>query len=245
MQDHKIKIIQNSIRDTWEESEPLVSIIIPCREIDVDTERCIQECEKLPESKEIIVVPDNICSGYPALKRNYAMRHAKGEIYAFIDSDAYPSDRWLYHALRYLRSFDAVCGPGVLPPDAPVSELAADLVFRWLPYRNRVIPGNPGILPEYPTFNLIVRKEAATPFDNFLTGEDSLFCRRIRGGVFYHPDILVYHHRRHIFKPLWKQVGTYGRHRGNFIKLAVLAWISSVFTYAVNFVKGIFIRRPS
>lgn len=245
MQNYKDEIFMDAPKNLMVESRPMVSIIIPCKEIDENTERCIQECEKLSESKEIIVVPDNICAGYPALKRNWAMRHAKGEIYAFIDSDAYPSEHWLMYALRYIKSFDAVCGPGILPHDAPMNERVADMVFRWLPYRNRVIPGNPGVLPEYPTFNLIVRKEVATPFDNYLTGEDSLFCRRIRGGIFYHPDILVYHHRRKIFKPLWNQVGTYGRHRGNFIRLAVMAWISSVFTYAVNFIKGIFMRRPS
>lgn len=226
-------------------SEPLVSIIIPFREMNDDVHKCFRECSLLKNNIEIILVSDKECPGYPALKRNWAMARANGDIYAFLDSDAYPSELWLTNALRYLKSFDAVCGPGVLPPDAPIGERVADMVFQWLPYRNRVIPGNPGVLPEYPTFNLIVRREAATPFDNYLTGEDSLFCRRIRGGVFYHPDILVYHRRRHIFKPLWKQVGTYGRHRGNFIKLALLAWISSVFTYAINFVRGFCMRRPS
>ena len=227
------------------EHQSLVSIIIPCREIDDYTRRCIRKCESLLENKEIIVVTDRECPGYPALKRNWAMDRAKGDIYAFIDSDAFPSSGWLYNALHFLQSFDAVCGPGVIPNDAPIREVAADLVFRWLPYSYRVVRGKPGMVAEYPTFNLIVRKEAATPFDNYLTGEDSLFCRRIRGGIFYHPDILVYHHRRHLFKPLWKQVGTYGRHRGNFIKLALLAWISSVFTYSFNFIIGFFKRRPS
>jgi hypothetical protein len=226
-------------------SEPLVSIIIPCREVNEDVHKCFRECSMLPNKTEIIVVTDKECPGYPALKRNWAMARAKGDVYAFIDSDAFPHEHWLDNALRYLSSFDAVCGPGVLPPDSPISEKAADLVFQWLPYSYRVVPGNPSIVAEYPTFNLVVRKSAATPFDNYLTGEDSLFCRRIRGGIFYHPDILVYHRRRSLFRPLWKQIGTYGRHRGNFIRLALVAWITSVFTYAVNFVKGIFIRRPS
>jgi cellulose synthase/poly-beta-1,6-N-acetylglucosamine synthase-like glycosyltransferase len=210
-----------------------------------DVHKCFRECSLLKNKTEIILVSDKECPGYPALKRNWAMARAKGEIYAFLDSDAYPSESWLSNAIRYLQSFNAVCGPGIIPHDAPVSEVAADLVYRMLPYSYRVVPRSPGIVAEYPTFNLVVRKEAATPFDNYLTGEDSLFCRRIKGGVFYHPDILVYHRRRGIFRPLWKQCGTYGRHRGNFIKLALLAWITSVFTYATNFVKGFFMRRPS
>lgn len=226
-------------------SEPLVTIIIPFRKMTDDVHKCFRECSLLKNNTEIILVSDKECPGYPALKRNWAMARAKGEIYAFLDSDAYPSESWLDNALRFLKSFDAVCGPGVLPPDASVSEMAADMVFRWLPYSYRVVPQSPGIVSEYPTFNLIVRKEAATMFDNYLTGEDSLFCRRIRGGIFYHPEILVYHHRRSLFRPLWKQIGTYGRHRGNFIRLALVAWVTSVFTYSVNFIKGFFIRRPS
>lgn len=237
--------MEYSVENFQRKHDPLVSIIIPCREVNDDVTKCFRECCLLRNNTEIILVTDKECPGYPALKRNWAMARAKGKIYAFIDSDAYPSAHWLDHALRYLNSFDAVCGPGILPHDAPVSEVAADMVFRWLPYSYRVIPGKPGVIAEYPTFNLIVRKEAATPFDNYLTGEDSLFCRRIRGGIFYHPEIMVYHHRRHLFKPLWKQVATYGKHRGNFIKLALVAWITSVFTYAVNFIKGFILKRPS
>jgi hypothetical protein len=173
------------------------------------------------------------------------MKHAHGDVFAFIDSDAYPSFHWLKEALKYLRISDAVCGPGVLPADAPTHEIIADAVFNFLPYSYRVTPKAPRVVAEYPTFNLIVKKDVATDFENYLTGEDSLFCRKIKGGIFYHPSILVYHNRRGAFKPLWKQVATYGKHRGNFIKLAVLAWVTSVFTYIINFFKGLFIRRPS
>jgi glycosyltransferase involved in cell wall biosynthesis len=225
--------------------EPLVSIIIPFRKMNDDVMRCVDGCIALKNNTEIILVSDDECPGYPALKRNWAMARAHGDVYAFIDSDAYPHPDWLNVALRYLQSFDAVCGPGVIPDDAPMSEQVADMVYRMLPYSYRVVPGRPGMVAEYPTFNLIVRKSAATRFDNYLTGEDSLFCRRIRGGIFYHPEILVYHRRRGLFWPLWKQIGTYGRHRGNFIRLALVAWITSVFTYSINFIKGFFIRRPS
>lgn len=232
--------MQNVIR----ERQPLVSIIIPCKKIDHYTRRCIRECEKLLERKEIIVVPDSICPGYPAVKRNWAMKKANGTVFAFIDSDAYPSRYWLKAALQKLRFFPAVCGPGLLPHDAPFMEKVADQVFKWLPYSYRVTQKNSGWVPEYPTFNLLVNKKNAVEFKNYLTGEDSLFCREI-GGVYYDPRILVFHNRREAFKPLWKQTGTYGRHRGNFIRLAILAWITTVFTYAVNFVKGFFMRRAS
>lgn len=194
---------------------------------------------------EVLVIPDSVIPGYPAIKRNWAMSQAKGDIFAFIDSDAFPSDNWLEKALLWLQVYPAVCGPGVLPPDAPHEERIADIVYQMLPYAYRVVPMRQRIIAEYPTFNLIVRREVATDFENYLTGEDSLFCRKIKEGIFYHPDILVYHNRRPIFRRLWKQIGTYGTHRGNFIKLALLAWVSSVFVYAKNFVIGFCKRRPS
>lgn len=202
-------------------------------------------CKAVCQGAEIIVVPDDVVPGYPAGKRNWAMRQAKGDVFAFIDSDAYPSDRWLETALYWLESFPAVCGPGVLPPDAPPLERVSDVVYQMLPYPERVVPLSRRTLREYPTFNLVVRRDVATDFEDYLTGEDSLFCRNIEAGVFYHPDILVYHNRRPAFRGLWKQVGTYGRHRGNFVRLALTAWISSIVVYAWNFIVGFCKRRPS
>ena len=222
----------------------LVSIIIPCKTMDEYAERCIEACNKLPQDKEIIVVTDEDCPGLPAAKRNYAMQKAKGDIYAFIDSDAYPAKDWLEKALYWLQCYPAVCGPGILPPDASWRERISDEVHKavFCPYR--VVRRRPRIVRWHPTFNLVVRKEVATKFDSYLTGEDDLFCERIAEGVFYHPSIVVYHNRRGIFKPLWKQFGTYARHKGLFNGLAFVAWVTTLWVYAVNFVKGFLRRKP-
>ena len=92
----------------------------------------------------------------------------------------------------------------------------------------------------FPSFNLIVKREVATQFEGYLTGEDDRFGEKIKGGIFYHPSILVYHNRRGAFKPLWRQFGTWARHKGHFQKLAFLAWITTLWTYAVNFMIGFF-----
>lgn len=221
------------------------SIIVPCKWVDKYTKRCISFCERIYPEVELIVITDEDCPGYPAAKRNWAMARAKGKYFAFLDSDAYPAKDWLETAHHLLTSYDAVCGPGILPPDSPKLERVADVVFQMLPYSYRVVPQEHGFVAEYPTFNLIVKREVATEFENYLTGEDSLFCRKIKQGIFYHPNVLVYHSRRPAFKGLWKQVGTYGRHRGNFIRLAIFAFVSSCFVYSINFIKGFFMRRPS
>jgi hypothetical protein len=204
----------------------------------------VKSCEKLPQDKEILVIPDSICPGFPAGKRNYAMQQAKGDIYAFIDSDAFPDKDWLKNALYWLQCYPAVCGPGVLPPDAPFGEKVADQVHKWVFCPYRVAPRTQRIVPWHPTFNLIVKKEVAPQFDSYLTGEDDRFCEKIKEGIFYHPSILVYHNRRGIFKPLWRQFGTYARHKGTFKALALIAFVTTIWTYAINFVKGFVCRKP-
>ena len=89
------------------------------------------------------------------------MMKAKGSIFAFIDSDAYPASDWLECALSWLDVYPAVCGPGVLPPDAPMGERIANIVYQMLPYAERVIPLQDRVLAEYPTFNLLVKREVA------------------------------------------------------------------------------------
>jgi len=189
------------------------------------------------------VVDDVRCPGLPAHKRNWGMKKATGDIYAFLDNDAYPTFEWLNKALVYLKAYAAVCGPGIIPPTSSLLQKATDLVYRCLPFSYRVKPGSQKVVKEFPTFNLLVWKHSAPKFKPYLTGEDSLFCREIKGDILYSPDIVVYHQRRPLFKPLWKQVATYGTHRGHLIRLAFLGWVSTVFIYGVNFVKGFFKRR--
>lgn len=223
----------------------LVSIIIPTKTVDAYTERCIRECRRLCIGAEIMVVTDEDCPGFPSAKRNWAMQRAMGNIFAFIDSDAYPSPDWLKNALYWLQCYPAVCGPGVLPPDAPKSEQIADQVHKWVFCPYRVTPKAPRMVPWHPTFNLIVRREVASQFDDYLTGEDDRFGLKVKQGIFYHPSILVYHNRRGAFWPLWKQFGNYGKHKGHFLRLSLIAWVTTLWTYAVNYVKGFLKRRLS
>lgn len=227
------------------ESYAEVAIIVPTKVMDDYAIRCQDICEFLYPDAEVMVITDEDCPGYPSDKRNYAMEKTNKRVLAFLDSDAFPGMDWLDRALDFLEEYPAVCGPGILPPDAPIQEYLADIVYRLLPYNYRVAQRKPRIVAEYPTFNLVVKRSMATKFENYLTGEDSLFCRKIKEGIFYHPDILVYHNRRPVFKRLWKQIGTYGLHRGYLIRRAFVGWVTSCIAYAFNFVKGLFVRRPS
>lgn len=224
----------------------LVSVIIPTRTVDAYVDRCLHHLKAMNfnyKDLEIIVVPDSLVPGLPSAKRNWAMKKAKGDIYAFIDSDAYPSSDWLRHGLFYLNFYNAVCGPGVLPPDAPWEEKVADQVHKWMFAPYRVTPQEYRIVKWFPTFNLLVKKEFATEFEGFLTGEDDKFGEKIHGGIFYHPSILVYHNRRGAFRPLWRQFGQWGKTKGHFLRLSCIAYITTLWVYACNYVKGFLSKK--
>jgi glycosyltransferase involved in cell wall biosynthesis len=223
-----------------------VSIIIPCRNIDEYTRRCLVYCDKLDyPNKEIMLITDWVCPGLPATKRNWAMDRAKGEVIAFIDSDAYPAIDWIESSLNYLNAgYIGVCGPGILPNDAPLLEKAADLVLKLLPFSYRVTPKKARLVTDYPTFNLIVKKTDIR-FKPYLTGEDTLFCEEIsnNGKILYSPYVVVFHNRRPLFKPYIKQITTYGKHRGYLVKLALLGLLTTAYFYTIAFIAGFFLNN--
>lgn len=220
-----------------------VSIIIPCREIDAMTEKCIAECLKLDyDNFEILVFPDKkdkekikskklkiIETGKvkPSFKRNLGMKKAKGKFLAFIDSDAYPRKDWLRKAIKYFDNEEVgiVGGPNLTPKEANFMERASGYALsnflasgaahiRYKIKKNRYVK-------ELPSCNYISRKEISPKYDvGFLTAEDSKFCFDVaKKGykVLYAGDVIVYHHRRDTFRGHVKQMFIYGRD---------IAWLS-------------------
>jgi len=219
-----------------------VSIIIPCKKINKETEKCIKECLKLDYNNyEILVLPDFksrnrwgnkvkvISSGKvkPAVKRNLAMRKASGEYYAFIDSDAYPRKDWLKNALGYFKDekVGIVGGPNLTPKEGNFWERVSGYVLanffatlfsniRYKIARNRYVR-------ELPSCNYIARKSSSEEYDScYLTAEDSKFCFScLKKGykILYAGDVVVYHHRRSSFSGHLKQMFIYARD---------IAWLS-------------------
>jgi GT2 family glycosyltransferase len=157
---------------------------------------------------------------------------ARGEILAFIDSDAFPSVSWLKNAVKYFESADvaAVGGPGITPESDSLMQKASGEILSSL-------FGGGGLSFRYavkelrksddlPTVNLLVRKsvlEELGGFDSsYWPGEDTYFCllvtRKLGGKILYAPDVVAFHHRRSLFIPHLKQVASYGLHRGYFAK---------------------------
>lgn len=227
--------------------DPLVSIVIACPKKSWMLDECLAAIQAQSYSQwEVLVLPDADASNAddskiryistgkarPAEKRNLGIRAARGEIVAFIDDDAYPDAHWLEYAVKYFgeRDIGAVGGPGVTPPgDTGLAALGGRV------YENILVSGNysyryraGGVrkdVEDYPSCNLFVRKELLERIGGYRTdfwpGEDTLLCKDIHDNwkrIIYDPWVIVYHHRRPLFRPHLRQLGRYGFHRGYFCK---------------------------
>jgi len=220
-----------------------VSIIIPCKEIDEYMEQCIQHCLKLDyPDYEILVLPDSepklspsgvkvIPTGpvTPGAKRNIGIANSSGEICAFIDSDAYPKEDWLKNAVKYIgNNASAVGGPGITPnEDSDMQRASGYMLSSFMAggvarkYKLNSVRESDDIS----SCNLIVRKRVllkARGWDErYWPGEDTLLCmkiKKLRKKIVEASDVVVYHHRKPLFKQHLKQVSGFGLHRGFFAK---------------------------
>ncbi len=224
---------------------PRTSIVIAVKADNPYLRECLEHCGKLHDQDfEIIVLPDNACDlpyprtrviptgpAGPSLKRDLGTSSAQGGIIAFLDDDTYPAPEWLSVAVSLLddQTIAAVGGPAVTPPGDGDKEKASGLVYSsWLAggtYVYRYLPRPMRDVDDYPTCNLIIKKDilqAAGGFDTcYWPGEDTVVClkitRDLKKRIVYHPDVLVYHHRRPLFKGHLKQVVSYATHRGYFV----------------------------
>lgn len=171
----------------------------------------------------------------PADKRDLGVKKAKGEIIAFLDDDSYPDKKWLKNALKVFQKsieISGVAGPSLTPPHNNLGQKASGYVWStWLgsggagTYRCAVSLARE--VDDFPTVNLLVRKKDFLKiggFDShFWPGEDTKLCHdlvyKLGKKIIYDPSVVVYHHRRNIFKPHLKQIGRYAIHRGHFARI--------------------------
>jgi GT2 family glycosyltransferase len=131
--------------------------------------------------------------------------------------------------LQEERNVGAVGGPGLTPPsDGPLAQAQGAILS------SRIVSG--GISSRYKsshTFetddihsvNFVAWRKAIDAAggwnEQFWPGEDTLLCLEMKKAGFKEllaPDVVVYHHRRSTWSGYFRQIRTYGVHRGYFAK---------------------------
>ncbi len=212
------------------------SIIIPVREINPYLkETLIKLKQQSLKNFEVLVITDKISnSANPSEKRNLGAKKAKGEYLVFFDDDSYPNKNYFKNAFKLIKknpNFAAFCGPCLTPPKDNFFQKASGLVWSsWLGsggaglYRNSVQASR--FVNDYPSVNLIVKKNDFNSINGFNTsfwpGEDTVLCldiiKKLNKKIFYHPSLIVYHHRRSVIIPHLQQITRYAIQRGFFVK---------------------------
>jgi GT2 family glycosyltransferase len=224
------------------------SIIIPVKAINNYIRQTVGVIAKIKRSDlEVIILPNELESNStelshlriietgrigPAEKRDIGAVHSKGQILVFLDDDSYPNLDFLDYSDEHFRddSVVALGGPGITPKEASFWERVSGGVFlsrfsggapeRYIPC------GKVREVDDWPSVNLMVRRKEFLEIGGFDTdywpGEDTKLCLNLLAKtnkrILYVPQMMVWHHRRiGIFKHL-KQVGSYGLHRGFFIR---------------------------
>jgi len=225
---------------------PKVSIVIPVRKVNDYIHESIPHILNLDyQNFEILIFPDGdsgkqfercrvIPTGPvgPAEKRDLALKYAEGDILAFLDDDAYPRSDWLTKAVKHFENpqVAAVGGPAVTPPSDSLWQRASGAVFESKlgggKFTYRYAPGPMQEVDDFPSVNLLVRKEDFSQIGGFDShywpGEDTKLCHdlvyKLGKKIIYDPDVLVWHHRRNLFRPHFEQIKNYALHRGFFAK---------------------------
>ena len=168
----------------------------------------------------------------PPEKRDIGLKHANGDILAFLDDDAWPEKDWIKKAVENFKDegIAAVGGPAITCPNDNLRQKAGGEVYASIltsgKFVYRYVQKKRQEVDDFPTCNLFVRKHIMQQLGGFNTclwpGEDTKLClditKKLGKKIIYEPKVLAYHHRRALFIPHIKQVANYALHRGWFVK---------------------------
>jgi len=212
------------------------SIIIPVRQSNPYLKETLLKLKKQSfKNFEVLVITDEVSgSANPSEKRNIGAKIAQGKYLAFLDDDSYPHRNYLKNAFKLIEKnlyYAAFCGPCLTPSKDNDYQVASGLFWStWLGsggagiYRNSIQKAR--FVDDYPTVNLIVKKEdfdSVGAFDtSYWPGEDTILClsltKNLHKKIYYHPSLIVYHHRRSVIIPHLQQITRYAIQRGFFVK---------------------------
>lgn len=220
-----------------ESARPLVSVIVPTYNSARSIERCLTALatQDTQHAFEVIVVDsggDATCEvavrAMPQVRvirlpsravapvaRNAGAREARGDILAFIDSDAYADRAWIDNVVRGVATgYDLVCGSiANANPHSAVARAEQLLMF------NEFLPD----LPRRPAWfalsgNMVLPRKSYERFGPFVAvraAEDVVFSRKLLasgGRVLFYPALQVFHDNRTRLRPYLRNQFVVGKY---------------------------------
>jgi cellulose synthase/poly-beta-1,6-N-acetylglucosamine synthase-like glycosyltransferase len=234
-----LKVVQNHYQKKpldYRKEWPKVSVVVCAYQAEETIGACLQSLADLTyPDYEVIVVDDGstdatseiackflvrlLCAGRLGLSgaRNLGLEDAKGEIVAYIDSDAHADPDWLTYLILALEAPNAagVGGPNPVPQDDPPT---SQCVAR--------APGGPihVLLDDeraehVPGCNMAFWRERLLEIGEFdpifrAAGDDVDVCWKLLESGYeirFHPSAVVWHCRRNSVRAFWRQQVGYGR----------------------------------
>jgi GT2 family glycosyltransferase len=176
-----------------------------------EDDTCGEAARVLPEVRAIQLSERALA----ARARAVGVSAARGDILAFIDSDAYAAPDWIDQVVRSASSgYDLVCGAiGNANPDNAVSR--AEQLFMFSEFLTET--------PEREMWfalsgNLVMRRAAYErygPFVEIRAAEDLIFSRRLKmagGRILFSPTMQVFHDNRRALRPYLRNQLLLGRY---------------------------------
>jgi glycosyltransferase involved in cell wall biosynthesis len=218
-------------------ARPLVSVIVPTYNSARTIERCLDALatQETEYAFEVLVVDsgkDATCElaqrALPRVRtirqptravapvaRNVGAREARGEILAFIDSDAYADRAWIDNVVRAAGTgYDLVCGSiENANPHSAIGRAEQLLMF------NEFLPDLPGGPYWFAlSGNMVLPRKSFERFGPFVAvraAEDVVFSRRLLaagGRVLFFPRMRVFHDNRTRLRPYLRNQFVVGKH---------------------------------
>jgi glycosyltransferase involved in cell wall biosynthesis len=219
---------------------PLISVIVPV----YNSARCIERCltalaaQRTSYLFEVIVVDsgdddssERARRALPQVRtlhvagrlnapqaRNIGAQRARGQVLAFVDSDAYAEPSWIDNVVDAACSgYDLICGSiENANPHSAVARAEQLIMF------NEFLPDLPGGLVWFAlSGNMVLPRRSYNtygPFDEARAAEDIIFSRRLiaaGGRVLFEPSMRVLHDNRVHVRPFLRNQFLVGKHTAN------------------------------
>ncbi len=216
------------------------AIIIPAVSEDYLLQNCIENCIRQSwKNIKIYLVLDNIpekkindnrifylkCEGHISKKRNFAAKHSKEKYLAFIDSDAYPENKWIENGINYLlknKNFEGlITGPDLAFPNEKGFEKILSYVNKSIfisgskNYRKK-INSKSKFVKQASSCNMLIERSLYENIggmdEDVYVGEDIAFCDKLKNNnkkIYFLNNFSIYHKTRSLV-PFFAQRFVYG-----------------------------------